>query len=813
MDTQTLIIAALTVSLAINLSMAIVYWTRRSYPGFGYWLAGTLCRTLAGLLLLLPRDQFPPWLTIILANYLLLVELLLYLRGTRLFRGLPVSFRGEVIASVLFLGGFVYFTYRMPSLDARILVLAIFSGVLEFEMIRVLLTRRPAYFGSSDRWQAGVWAALMVSDLARAGHAWAFPSPLTDPLAMPLYPNLGLLLLMLAMLLIALSQIIMNAQRLEYDLRLTQERLEQDISQRREAEAKLRLSEERHRLLADNANDVIWTMGVDGTITYVSPAVERVRGYTPEEAMRQGIEEIHPPDSLAISLGYFQQLHARIQSGQPPENFRGELEYYCKDGSTFWTEVMAYPMRGPDGTIREIVGVTRDIAAHKAAQAQLQASEARMRRMLDQIPTAISVVSLTDEPRLIFLNEQFVRTFGYTPEEVPTLGAWAERAFPDPDYRAETLIGWNRAVAEARRGQGKVASRECKAACQDGRRRDVIISATLMDDLLLTSFVDITERKQMEEARRVSEERFRLLADNAVDNIWTLGLDRVFTYASPSIETLLGYTPEEFLRLALEDILTPPSLPTALAYLTSLEAAIKAGLPLKKFRRELELRHKDGATVWTEVIASPQLDAEGRIVALAGVTRDISERKRFETELLRARDATETANRALRDANEELNRLATTDTLTGVRNRRHFEAVATAEMARLDRYGEPLSLLLFDIDHFKAVNDRYGHLIGDQVLVTLTQRVRGQLRAVDVLARWGGEEFVVLLPHCGAEEARRLAEKLRALIAGEPFPTVGGVTTSFGVAECRAHETLDDWLKRADDALYRAKSGGRNRVC
>ena len=210
----------------------------------------------------------------------------------------------------------------MPSLDARILVLAIFSGVLELAMIRVLLTRRPAYFGSSDRWQAGVWAALMVSNLARAGHTWAFASPLTDPLAMPLYPNLGLLLLMLAMLLIALSQIIMNAQRLEYDLRLTQERLEQDISQRREAEAKLRLSEERHRLLADNANDVIWTMGVDGTITYVSPAVERVRGFTPEEAMRQGIEEIHPPDSLAISLGYFQQLHARIQSGQPPVNFR-----------------------------------------------------------------------------------------------------------------------------------------------------------------------------------------------------------------------------------------------------------------------------------------------------------------------------------------------------------------------------------------------------------------------------------------------------------------------------------------------------------
>ncbi len=112
-----------------------------------------------------------------------------------------------------------------------------------------------------------------------------------------------------------------------------------NITKRREAEEKLRLSEERHRLLAENARDVTWTMAPDGRITYVSPAVQAVRGYTPEEAMRQGIEEIHTPASQVVSQSYFRQLLEDVAAGRRPENFRGELEYRCRDGSTYWTEV------------------------------------------------------------------------------------------------------------------------------------------------------------------------------------------------------------------------------------------------------------------------------------------------------------------------------------------------------------------------------------------------------------------------------------------------------------------------------------------
>ena len=182
------------------------------------------------------------------------------------------------------------------------------------------------------------------------------------------------------------------------------------------------------------------------------------------------------------------------------------------------------------------------------------------------------------------------------------------------------------------------------------------------------------------------------------------------------------------------------------------------------------------------------------------------------TEQVLAKQAADEARQALQAANAELQRLATTDRLTGAWNRTYLEETLVAEMGRAERYRQPLSLLIFDIDHFKAINDTHGHLVGDEVLIELTRRVRAHLRAVDVLARWGGEEFVLLLPHCGGLEAQQVADKLRALVAEPPFPVAGQVTASFGLAQWQPEEPLDTWLKRADDALYAAKAAGRNRV-
>jgi diguanylate cyclase (GGDEF)-like protein len=153
-----------------------------------------------------------------------------------------------------------------------------------------------------------------------------------------------------------------------------------------------------------------------------------------------------------------------------------------------------------------------------------------------------------------------------------------------------------------------------------------------------------------------------------------------------------------------------------------------------------------------------------------------------------------------------------TDPLTGVCNRRRADELLTSAINDARRYHYPLSLMMLDIDHFKDVNDEYGHHIGDDVLVELTSRLRGQLRGTDVLARWGGEEFVVLSGRCTHAEAVLVAEKLRSVIADSPFGHVGTITISIGIAELHPADDLRSWMRRADKTMYEAKTAGRNTI-
>jgi len=163
-------------------------------------------------------------------------------------------------------------------------------------------------------------------------------------------------------------------------------------------------------------------------------------------------------------------------------------------------------------------------------------------------------------------------------------------------------------------------------------------------------------------------------------------------------------------------------------------------------------------------------------------------------------------------AEEEIYLLATTDSLTGIANRREFSAILVREVDRAKRYGTPMTLVMYDLDYFKRVNDAFGHDVGDTVLQAVTSLVKENIRANDVVARWGGEEFMVLMPQSDIKAASNAAEKLRLAIAEHHFDNIGKLTVSFGVTAFEPQDDLNSLLKRVDDALYRAKERGRNRV-
>ena len=156
--------------------------------------------------------------------------------------------------------------------------------------------------------------------------------------------------------------------------------------------------------------------------------------------------------------------------------------------------------------------------------------------------------------------------------------------------------------------------------------------------------------------------------------------------------------------------------------------------------------------------------------------------------------------------------MAATDHLTGIANRRQFRERLDEEFNRADRYHESLSLVMLDLDHFKQVNDEYGHDVGDQVLVELTEQIKSQIREIDLFARWGGEEFLIMLPETDRDTARTMVERIRHHVESHAFGQPPHITISLGLVTLRSSDDPDTFISRADKALYKAKAAGRNCV-
>lgn len=302
--------------------------------------------------------------------------------------------------------------------------------------------------------------------------------------------------------------------------------------------------------------------------------------------------------------------------------------------------------------------------------------------------------------------------------------------------------------------------------------------------------VDVTEN--VEQQRRIERQEQRLsdVLEAAQElAIFTLDADGRIDEWSPSLARFTDAEPEHVVGSSFETLFDPASLVDTASLLAS---ALRSGGT--KF--EGPIRSSTGASRSAEARVSPLLDSDGTTMGFGVVLHDTTARRANEERLLK---------------------LATTDPLTGARNRRAFLDAAELELRRSVRYGRELSVLLLDVDHFKTLNDRHGHELGDRVLVRLVETCQRTVRAMDVVGRWGGEEFVIVAPETGLSNAGVLAERLRASLSSLALDTPEGVvriTVSIGVAtrSTDPDETIAKMIARADVALYAAKSAGRDRV-
>ncbi|MBE0612043.1 MAG: GGDEF domain-containing protein [Burkholderiales bacterium] len=291
--------------------------------------------------------------------------------------------------------------------------------------------------------------------------------------------------------------------------------------------------------------------------------------------------------------------------------------------------------------------------------------------------------------------------------------------------------------------------------------------------------------------------QYRILTENIKDVVGIMDTETLhFRYLSPSVQRLLGYTPQELLAVPATHALGADA-GARLSHLirSRAQSLLSDGaLPRTDYTDEVKLSRKDGSTVWTEVISSYYRNPDNGRVETRGVARDIGERKQMEL--------------ALRE-------LATTDFLTGISNRRHFIAQLDHELLRLQRLeAQRAAVLMLDLDHFKGINDRFGHATGDAMLKHFVTLMRRELRSIDTAGRVGGEEFSIILPGADLAGAQVFAERLRLKVSQTPLVQDGEiipVTVSIGIAALGGADS-DAALDRADQALYRAKKSGRNRV-
>ena len=380
------------------------------------------------------------------------------------------------------------------------------------------------------------------------------------------------------------------------------------------------------------------------------------------------------------------------------------------------------------------------------------------------------------------------------PEGLFTFVTVAPQLVERQRYGATGMVA---AVGMKEGGGWKLVSRVSRSEREAFAAPYVRMAALLYGVLLLLlvlagwQFARIRARhRQALEALRASEKKMRTITSVLGEGVCVLDRDGCLVFMNPEAEKLLGWSEAELLGKDLHEVIHFQTVDGEFlpAHRCPVLKAIAQGRTCRN--QEDVFVHKDGRMVPVAVVSTPIIGGagvEGSVVAFHDIT-------------------------ARTIASRELERQAATDPLTGICNRLRFGELMEKELTRALRYETPLALIMFDIDHFKVINDSLGHQAGDLVLQELSQKVASHIRQLDVFARWGGEEFMVLVPNSDLEDGAQLAEKLRAMVASSSFSCGKQISCSFGVTRFREGDTMETLAQRADAAMYQAKRQGRNRV-
>ena len=454
-------------------------------------------------------------------------------------------------------------------------------------------------------------------------------------------------------------------------------------------------------------------------------------------------------------------------------------EWICRglDGRTFSSEVLLSRVDLPEGPFLQ--AVIRDITERQRAERALRRSQAELAAAQELAHLGNWVWDIgTDQ---IAWSDEVFRIFGRDPgSPQPGYEEFLQQVHPDDRERMEDSV--TSALKE-----GSEYDLEYRILQPDSSQRTVQERVRVVRDTegralrMRGTVQDITDRRQLEDQLRYQRDLVETVLDGLPAIFFLLDTDGRLVRWNHNLEKVTGLPGDRIQGRPFAELVDPLDR-------NRLDGAIVLTVSEGSSEIEAGLRDRESRII-PYFLTCNRVELEGGTF-LAGFGVDISERRRLEKEL------------ALK---------ASHDHLTGLYNRWKFEELLELEIERARRYATQFSVVMFDIDHFKRVNDELGHDVGDRVLKRIGEVVGQQIRRTDMLARWGGEEFMLLLSETGLDHALQLAEATRRRVGEADFPGPGRLTISLGVTEYRPGETVSTMLKRVDTAMYAAKQGGRNR--